>query len=92
MEKKQEETVEVIEKKGFFGKVKDFGVKHKDKLIKGTLGVGLLIAGYQAGKRNTFEEFEEVNDYDKLESGLNDDPFQSDETEEVENSENSEEK
>jgi hypothetical protein len=92
MEEKKQETVEIIEEKGFFGKVKDFAVKHKSKLIKGAVGAGLLIAGYQAGKRNAFTDFEEVNDYDKLESGLNDSPFYEDDTEEVESEVKSEEK
>jgi len=91
MEEKQQETVEIIEEKGFLGKVKDFAVKHKSKLIKGAVGAGLLIAGYQAGKREVFTEFKEVDEYDKLESGLDEGPFYDEDTEIVESEEESEE-
>lgn len=84
--------VNVEEQKGFFGRMKDRAVAHKNVLIAGAVGVGLgVVAGVSISKKNHednstendsyYDEMETIDDQECLELMKNDE--ESNETEEV---------
>jgi hypothetical protein len=84
--------VNVEEQKGFFGRMKDRAIAHKNVLIAGAVGMGLgVFAGVSMSKRNhendstendgSYDEMETIDDVECLELMKNDN--MSNENEEV---------
>lgn len=81
-----------VEQKGFFGRMKDRAIAHKNVLIAGAVGMGLgVFAGVSMSKKNHeddstendgyYDEMETIDDQECLELMKNDE--ESNETEEV---------